>query len=463
MKKINLEKTINSVAYVIWSLSLWMLSYFQGLDCSFISFREDYLKTVWCLIFAGICLYGNSKQELRHEMFKSFAILVGSAVLDNIYNQNNEMKKIILQVVVLFVYQSLAYMVLLMIGQSSRLHGKKAKKLAIIFMLVIGALHFVMGLNYFISFMGASTVALFVGVRYYLQYMKESGDVYAKVKYKGGTYSVNILDKVKIEGIKAILLAKRVKRRIFLLIPNNFVLYLGLTFCWVLFGIFTYYVGIDFKSPQAYTVKDVMWELKNSYFTSVVLALCIAGYSQNSGYKKRIEVQHDFYVDSMRTFDHLFKIFIGNEVYHYMPFYNRECLNDTLEYIKELEVKDCEVTLGEFKINLEEILEQLEKIEYERRNNNIVGMHKERLGDDIQRSKNLIKQKLKQCNNLEQIKDATREVANSLFYIIADIRRPWRWDIENDKKILGLLAKYEGNGIEDDFYYSMHLYGHKFD
>ena len=292
--------------------------------------------------------------------------------------------------------------------------------------------------------------------------MNESGDVYAKVKYKGDTYSVNILDKVKIEGIKALLLAKRIKRRLFLMIPKNFVLYLGLTFCWVLCGIFTYYVGGDYKAPEAYTVKDVMWELKNSYFSSVVLALFIAGYSQNSGYKKRMEAQHDFYVDSMMTFDHLFKTFIGNEVYHYMPFYNRECLKDTLEYIKELEVKECEFSIEEFKINLEEIVDQLEKIEYERRNNNIIGMHKERLGDEIQESKKLIRQKLKQCNNLDVSKNAAEEIADSLFYIIADIRRPWRWDVDNDKKILSLLAKYEENGIQSDFYYSMHLYGHKF-
>ena len=462
MKKMHLEKTVNSIAYVIWALSLWMLSYFQALEYNFEIFKEEYLKAIWCLIFAGIFLYGNSKQELRHEMFKSIVILMGSTLLDIMYNQNNDIRKIVIQLVVLIVYQCLAYIIILMLESSKKLHGKKAKKLAIIFMLVIGGLHFIFGCNYLVSVICAGIIDLIVGARYHLEYIKVNDNIYLKVKYKGDLYSVNILDKIKIEEIKLLLLAKRIKRRIFLIIPENLILYLILTLCWIFWGLISYHIGIKFKSPEPYMVKDVIWELKNSYFSSVVLALLISGYSQISGYKKRIEIQHDFYTDVISKFDNLFKTFIGSEVYHYMPFYNYICLKDTLEYIEKCEEKDCKFSIIEFITNLEEIFEQLEKIEYERRHNSIVGMNKQSLDYHIQQGKDFIRKELKACETFEQAKEIVQNLSNSLFYIISDIRRPWRWDIENDKKILEILANYEENNIKEDFYYKMHLYGHKF-
>lgn len=64
--------------------------------------------------------------------------------------------------------------------------------------------------------------------------------------------------------------------------------------------------------------------------------------------------------------------------------------------------------------------------------------------------------------DLNQAMEVINQLECSLFYIVADLRRPWRWDIENDKKILRLLAKYQQNEIENDFYYNMHLNGHQF-
>lgn len=285
--------------------------------------------------------------------------------------------------------------------------------------------------------------------------------VRVKVTYKREKFTVCTVDKIKIEWIKMILLLKRVKRRFFLTIPQNLVMYILLTLCWIVFGVITYYVGIQMKEPDSYTVMDVVWELKNSYFSSVILAVFIAGYSQSSEYKKKISVQHDFYVDSMRTFDYIFEPFVGNKIYHFMPFYNQMCLEDTLEYVKDCKLDNTEVTLENYKDALQEAIGRLEKIDFERKNNNIIGMHKQELGYSIDSCMTEIRKTLKEVKTLEQARDSIPEVAYDLFYVIADIRRPWRWDIENDKKILTLLANYSENNIGNDFYYSMHLYGCK--
>ena len=60
--------------------------------------------------------------------------------------------------------------------------------------------------------------------------------------------------------------------------------------------------------------------------------------------------------------------------------------------------------------------------------------------------------------NLENLKD----ISSKLLYIVAELRRPWRWDAENNIKILKMLNENEDNGIEEDFYYSMHLNGFNF-
>lgn len=147
-----------------------------------------------------------------------------------------------------------------------------------------------------------------------------------RVKYRQDKYVVNLIDKIQIEWIKLILRIKRVKRRIFSFVPQNITLYIILTIFWGIFAVFTYYWGKRYYFPEAYGIKNMLWELKNSFFTSVILAMLIAIYSQNTGYKKSLQIQHNLYVDTMRTFEQVYKQFIGAELYNYMPFYNQECL-----------------------------------------------------------------------------------------------------------------------------------------
>lgn len=283
-----------------------------------------------------------------------------------------------------------------------------------------------------------------------------------KVKYKKEIYVVSLVDKLKIEWTKLVLLLKRIKRRVFVFIPKNTALYVILTIFWILFGIFSYHVGVRYNAPEPYKVKDVLWELKNSYFTSVVLALLITGYSQNAGYKKRLYVQHNLYVDTMHLFGCIFEQFIGTELYHYMPFYNDKCLRDTWKYIESNPLEQKEFSSEAFKGNLDEVLDGIQKVENEVRNLNVLGMHKEKIEECLQEAKRILKKGIREELELEKAKDVIQKLDHCLFYIVADLRRPWRWDIENDKKILSILARYEQNGIQEDFYYSMHLYGHKF-
>lgn len=275
------------------------------------------------------------------------------------------------------------------------------------------------------------------------------------VKYKQEKYKVTLKNKVKIELIKFLLLIKRIVRRGRLLIPHNLKMYILLTICWGLYGILIYFSGKIYNFPKIYTIYDTIWELKNSYFTSIILALFIGGYTQIENYKEKMSAQHEFYTDALFCFNKLFFPILRNEVLHYSAFYNDICLKDTLNHISTRKIGP----FSEKELNdiAEDLFIQLDKIEDARKNNRIVGMHKERLRDYIDQAKKM----LKKYNKKMSIKDIS-EIAYPLYFIIADLRRPWRWDINNNIKILNYLNENPENGIEQDFYYKMHLNGHKF-
>lgn len=278
------------------------------------------------------------------------------------------------------------------------------------------------------------------------------------VKYKNEKFKVTFKNKIKIDSINFLLHIKRIVRRARIFIPHNLKMYALLTICWILYGILIYFWGqIYIKAPKTYGIYDVIWDLKSSYFTSVILAIFIGGYNQITNYKEKIAVQHDFYTDTLFCFDKLFYPFLGEEIYQYCAFYNDLCLDNTLKHISKMQ--NANFSNEELDDIIEDILIQLEKIDDARKNNRIIGMHKEKLKDYIDQARKT----LNKCNKTESMTiEDIQNISFYLFHIIADIRRPWRWDIDNNVKILKYLNENEDNGIDNHFYYNMHLNGHKF-
>lgn len=276
------------------------------------------------------------------------------------------------------------------------------------------------------------------------------------VKYEKEKYKASLIDKIKIERIKFVLILKRMVRGVRRLIPQNLLLYIWVTLFWILFGIITYHCGNIYKAPCKYTIWDMIWELKNTYFTSVVLTLLITSYNQNKGYRDKLEKQHYFYTEILSGFDRLFESFIGEEIYHYMPFYNDKCLSATLDYIRNngLMKQLDEDSLIE---SINDILKKIVLLKHIENNGGIIEKSNNNFMKDILEAEFMLKKiKAKPQSIIENLED----ISGKLFYIIADMRRPWRWDIENNIKILQLLNKE--NDIESHFYYKMHLSGHTF-
>lgn len=279
------------------------------------------------------------------------------------------------------------------------------------------------------------------------------------VKYQEEEFQVTLKNKIKIEKIKAFLLLKRIIRKGRVLIPDNLKMYVLLTMCWILYGAVVYFGGKIYKPTTSYRICDVIWELKNSYFTSVILAIFIGGYNKIENYKEKIVIQHELYVETMSCFEQLFSPILGEEIRYYHIFYNDKCLESTLKFIdgkKDYNLFECDDGIG----IIEDIFIQLNRVDEARKNNRIIGMDQEILKLQI----NNIRKFLRKCNREKKLNiQDMKEISQELFDIVEDIRRPWRWDVENHIKILKLLNQNKENGIENDFYYKMHLNGHNFE
>ena len=139
-----------------------------------------------------------------------------------------------------------------------------------------------------------------------------------------------------------------------------------------------------------------------------------------------------------------------------MPFYNNKCLSSTIDYIKNNGLMDGldEDSLIE---SINDVLEKITLLKHLENNGGVIGKSNSNFMTDIITTEGKLK-KIK--SNPKSIIVELDEISRDLLEIVADIRRPWRWDIENDIKILQLLNKE--NDIESQFYYKMHLSGHTF-
>ena len=283
------------------------------------------------------------------------------------------------------------------------------------------------------------------------------------VSYKKVKYKVTLIDKLVIEKIKSILLIKRILRnskRIFI-DHNKHFFYLLLL--WVVFGFFTYLFGVKFRDPS-YSILDVAWELKNSFFSSFIITWFINIYNNEYNYRKKLWEQHEFYVDTMSCFEKIFEPFVGEHIYYYHAFYNSICYENTIDYIHNIEIdRQCKRELiGKIK----NILAQLKTINYEIKNNNIYKADTHyliyKIPDIIIDLNELLNYlKLKKII-VDDVFTKISKITMDLFKITEELRIPWRQDIENNIIILQRLSPNTENEIERAHYYNLLLNGYSF-
>lgn len=168
-----IKRWINSSAYVIWIISLWMIKYYQLLELEFDIIRFGYLLSMWFLIIAAIILYSDSIAELNHEILKSSVILIITSILDMIYYGNGTIENLVKYFIILLLYQLWGYVVYAFIKYSKKQLGKYAQKLALLSMAGMGIVYFVFKWHIAFAFIVYVVINLNLGYRYFVKYNKE--------------------------------------------------------------------------------------------------------------------------------------------------------------------------------------------------------------------------------------------------------------------------------------------------
>lgn len=270
-----------------------------------------------------------------------------------------------------------------------------------------------------------------------------------KVKYRYSMYSVNWKDFMYIKFYKGVLKIKRTWRRIKDSVNVDKKNYSVLIILWIIWGIISFFWGRQYKVPR-YTLGDTIWELKNSFFTSVIVVIFFNIDSYRKNHRPKLEKQHKLYVDTMYDFHTIFKPFLADKLQDYMPFYNKECLQDTICFLQ----KSTFEPISEKQIE-ESILKISNRLEVLEKESDIIGADKKALEDSIATLKKILPE-----FNYNNIKDQVIKLTHYMFIIVNNLRVPWRKDIEIDMKILHKLEN-DKNNMKYDFYSSMLLYGHK--
>lgn len=268
-----------------------------------------------------------------------------------------------------------------------------------------------------------------------------------KVKYRKSYYKTNLKTKINIEFLKTVLLFNRLKRfikRIFLYnIPNI----ITIIFIFIILSVIIY-LGIRLNEYVNFLVG--LWDLKDILITNVILILFVTTYNSEKlrhdslklqfGIYYSLMVEAEYYIlDLLKILDYSFtnSIYIDEENYDIFHSqiknlpnnikltYSNKKLQNILLYMNKKFVK---------KLNF--LLKNAE---------NFIGVNPEMIYDVIFENLDEEIHDLENMNinniNSQFLKKYILSISGTLYLLIANYRRPWRWDIGIDKKIRKLLVK----------------------
>ena len=271
------------------------------------------------------------------------------------------------------------------------------------------------------------------------------------MKYKSRKYQCGFINAVKIKYIKIKLCIRRGKRRIRLVLnKRDVMLYAGIIILWMVFACLTVIFSKTFIDGYCGSFRLTLWELKNSIFSSVVLAFSIGAYNQLLDYRKRLKSQHWIYVNAMEDFERFLDSDYNCDYrYRYHYFYNDRCLKLALkQHLMHVEISNNPDIIA----RLDAIIERLNDVKQGLGKGDYV------VCDEIMFSL-YIDGAIKCVTGfvLDESYDTFIELVNYLFDVINCLRYPWRRDEDLDNEIIELLYLDNKRDIEDDFYLRMHL------
>ena len=288
----------------------------------------------------------------------------------------------------------------------------------------------------------------------------------SKIKYKGQTFSVSRQSALRIWGWRTLLDIKRTKRLIWRMGKNS-LLSIFTLFLWGIYLGTTYLVG---KSTHMFcgSFYQYLWESRTALFTSVILVWILAIWNGEKSHHICLLKQHSLYSEALYNFQNLIECcwkslqisiepprsFLYTQDRSHMAWeylthvkrpinFSRSIADDTINQM-QWHIHICRLTIEHLKVALE--------------HGEIIGSHPSDSLDAIFEITSLLDRLEKvHPDTFENLQSTVIELLNNSHRLIADCRRPWRWDENTDYNILKILRAENPAYVseENEYYWSL--------
>lgn len=178
------EKFLNAIAYIVWTLSLYVLSYYaihkDGIDIY-------YQIAGWFMIISCISLYKKDYSELTIELFKIICLAIGNLYLTIKLGDATVDIYGVVQLTISTVFSALiCYGIIWYTKHTYDLHGLKGYKLEYISLIIFAILAFVIKANTVVCFVVSGVFNFQYGFRIWFknEYQKRQERIMAESKLK---------------------------------------------------------------------------------------------------------------------------------------------------------------------------------------------------------------------------------------------------------------------------------------
>lgn len=235
---------------------------------------------------------------------------------------------------------------------------------------------------------------------------------------------------VKNQLAKLVLRFRRIGRLIKITCPvSDFLIYTLILMLWIIYALLINAVMCVHDGIEE-TYLRTLWDLRNSVFSSIVLASVIGAFNHLKDYRKMLKVQHFLYVDTMIDFEAIFSVLRRDDVwYNFHPLYNENCLKVSLEYAF---VDGCNINIrdNEFLLMISTMQERLDTVAQYLKDGRVKVKDEEMLMLNLNAAKKAII-KIVIDEDTEEIK----QIITLLYLITDELRFWWRRDTALDIQV----------------------------
>ena len=269
-----------------------------------------------------------------------------------------------------------------------------------------------------------------------------------KIKRASSIYKVNFYCGIRIKLLEFLLFLKRTKRRLKILkkyLKNTLVSAILL----FIYLIVIYFLG---KMIKNYSFIKCVWESKELIFTTLVLAVSIPYYNYMKERQKNLKNQFYEYSSAYSDCTYImctFNKMVGVDSYRNMLWdndKNSEYYDDVLKSDKKGEIIYSKTTILELNDEIKGLEESFDKVKKSIEKGNYIGVENQTYSYNdyvnivIEKCKTLTKSLNRKTSKKELIKEMI-EINADFHFLLADIRKPWRWDRKIDKKIDNIILE----------------------